>query len=542
MISDKIFAVETISASVENDRSFKNFQRNVKNSGKRLFLNGRMLYNLKEKIFETRDLFSSSLEEMNDLIDGVNKTASSLSAMVRKEVPEDFGDLKNKVIQISDGIQSIGAAVAPLRTAGADKKSWVGIKNEISDLSSKAVVFSVKKDVVPFVDLGEVTKDNIGNALQEKVIGSFGAVKGTLEGSEVSGWWLKKNNSGSGMLFDQRNQRILSLFLINDTVDIKVIWGTDLGMISDLSQEEKQFVQSLISAGLNKEVWNKAVADITLLQERHQWLERMSVAGLSKRNWADMAAAIIAIKSSAAVISAVKNKNFSLNSWEKVMSVLWKEDNDVLTEKQQSFIDGLMSADLSAEKWDEMSNDIRSLFFLQNDIKELGDITADDWKEVYSCVQTLKTFKEMISQMSGLSPAIWSMILERMVGMTTEERTFLNNLMSSTLTDETWSKALEDILALQSARTFVNDLIDANLSADSWTQTKSDIRDLLEVKAFVDSLKAADFTVDNWSLVYSAALSSEVTLSGGNDSLSGSGNDSLEGAGGSEESLSGGEP
>ena len=294
---------------------------------------------------------------------------------------------------------------------------------------------------------------------------------------------------------------------------------------------------ALISAGMSAVSWNKAVADITLLQERHQWLERMSVAGLGKRNWTDMAAAIIAIKSSAAVISAVKNKNFSLNSWEKVMSVLWKEDNDILTGKQQSFIDGLISADLSSEKWDEMSNDIRLMSFLQNDIKELGDIAADDWKEVYSCVQTLKTVKEMISQMSGLSPATWSMVLERMVGMTTEERTFLNNLMSSTLTDKTWSKALEDILALQSARTFVNDLIDASLSADSWTQTKSDIRDLLEVKTFVDSLKAADFTVDNWSLVYSAALSSDVTLSGGKDSLLGS--DSLSGG---EESLSGGEP
>jgi len=90
--------------------------------------------------------------------------------------------------------------------------------------------------------------------------------------------------------------------------------------------------------------------------------------------------------------------------------------------------------------------------------------------------------------------------------MTNEERDFIDSLMMSDLTDESWKNALSDIVKLQTAKVFLDSLSLAGLSAESWTKTRNDVDELLKTKTFIDSLKTAGFSKTAWEQVYAAAL------------------------------------
>lgn len=95
--------------------------------------------------------------------------------------------------------------------------------------------------------------------------------------------------------------------------------------------------------------------------------------------------------------------------------------------------------------------------------------------------------------------------------MTTEERKYLSELMSSTLTKAAWEKILADILELQNAKIFVDQLTAAGLSDETWTKAQADITSLLEMKNFIDQVRAAGFSAESWATVYTAALSATST-------------------------------
>lgn len=482
----------------------------LRTKSKKIAWNIAAINSVKQDVANIRQLFSEMTDTANNKIDQVqNKVNSEFVDVSTRDKPDGYDALVQRVSAVSDGISSISAGVSLLSAAGVNSKIWQEKKNKISDISQRIQDFSYQKKRVPFIELGTVTVNTFGDILQEKVPGSFAAVRGILEGSTVTGWWFKQGNSGNGLLFDHDSSRIFSLFKrSNGTVDIKIIYGSDTGAISDLTVTEKNFIAGLINAGLSSETWNVAVSAVADIQERQMWYNQAMAVGVSVTVWRKLISDILLAKTIQDIMSPVKESGLSVETWNKAVSLLWKEDNDSLTAAQQKFLSDLKIAGVSDGGFTKVLSDILFLKDLSN-INNVG-ITTDSWQKFKQDLSNAKDIAQLMfaAKLAGLNSETWA-IVKRVMTMTTEERNFLNELMSSNLSGTAWTKALEDIVTLQTTKTFVDSLISANLSAESWSKALSDIENLLETKTFIDELKKAGFSADAWSTVYSAALSAD---------------------------------
>ena len=507
-----------VSASVVTRPSVSEEEQTVKDNaalfsllratGKKIEWNTSAITSLEKDISDIRHFFSESVDTASNNIDQIYRSLDTFSDISTKDKPDDYDELLKKVSDIKKVQENQTSAVSLLAEHDITPSVWKGVKDDIFNLQKQADSFCLDNRTVNQVDLGTVTRENIGVLLAEKVKGTFGAVTGQLEEHFVSGWWFKTGDSGSGMLFCPATGNVFSLFksASSDLVDIRIIFGPDLGDISDLSTAEQNFVNLLKTTGLTAELWNKVTADVAALQEVNTAVKSFVSAGLNAYLWKKMLTSVSDISCDIAY------PELSVKSWEKVVSALLREDTDELYEKEKELLESLMVAGVTVAE----INNAREALADCKVISEKSSFLADLAGNVKKLTEDISALTESFSVIKAVRKVnftleTWKLVTEKggLFSMTQEERNFLNNLMASGFSKDKWDEVLSDIVELQTSKTFLDQLVTAGLTAEAWTTLQDTIETLRETKTFIDALQSAGFSEETWSKVYAAALAAD---------------------------------
>ena len=502
--------------AVEDNAAFLSLLRA---KGKKIEWNTSAITSLEKDISDIKQFFSESVDIASGNIDQIYRTLDTFSDINKKDKPDGYDELLKKVSDIKSVQEDQVSTVSLLTEHDITPAVWKRVKDDIFNLTEQADSFCLDNKTVSQVDLGTVTRENIGVLLSEKVKGTFGAVSGKLqdESCPVSGWWFKTGDSGSGMLFCPATGNVFSLFKSagSDSVNIKIIFGPNLDDIFDLSTAEQNFVTLLKTTGLTTELWNKVIADVAALQEVNITVNSFVSAGLNAYLWKRMLTSVSDINCNIAY------PELSVKSWEKVMSALLRKDTDELCEEEKLLLEDLMTAGVTAAE----INNVKKALADCKVISEKSSLFAGIASNIKKLTENISALTESFSVIKAARKVnftleTWKLITEKggLVSMTQEERDFLNNLMASGFTKDKWDKVLSDIVELQTSKTFLDQLVTAGLTAEAWTTLQDTIETLNETKTFIDALQSAGFSEETWSKVYAAALAADSSSEGGEPS------------------------
>ena len=382
--------------TVKDNAAFFSLLRAV---GKKIEWNTLAITSLEKDIFDIKQFFSESVDTASDNIDQIYRTLDTFSDISTKDKPDDYDELLKRVSDIKKVQENQTSAVSLLAEHDITPAVWKRVKDDIFNLTEQADSFCLDNRTVSQVDLGTVTRENIGALLSEKVKGTFGAVNGKLQNGNysMSGWWFRTGDSGSGMLFCPATGNVFSLFksASSDLVNIKVIFGPDLDDISDLSTAEQNFVNLLKTTGLTAELWNKVTADVAALQEVNIAVKSFVSAGLNAYLWKRMLTFVSDINCDIAY------PELSVKSWERVVSALLRQDTDELYEKEKLLLEDLMTAGVTAAE----INNVKKALADCKVISEKSSLFADIASNIKKVTENISALTEIFAVVSAARKA-----------------------------------------------------------------------------------------------------------------------------------------